>query len=80
MEKNELIEKLNAALADEFEVELDAITPDASIKETLELDSLSLVDMVVLVESEFDVKIDNAEIAAIKTFGNLYDYLDERIA
>ena len=43
MEKNELIAKINETLADEFEVEVSDITPDANIKETLQLDSLSLV-------------------------------------
>lgn len=46
MEKRELIEKINAALADEFEVDESVITPEAPIKETLELDSLSLVDLL----------------------------------
>ena len=57
MEKAELIEKINAVLVEEFEVEPETITPDADIKRTLKLDSLSLVDMVALIESEFKVKI-----------------------
>lgn len=79
MEKAELIEKINAVLIDEFEVEADVITPDADIKETLELDSLSLVDMVALIESEFQVKIKGSEIAQLKTFGLLYDYIYDNI-
>ena len=50
-----MIAKINETLAEEFEVEVSDITPEANIKETLELDSLSLVDMVALVESEFGV-------------------------
>ena len=61
MEKNELIAKINETLAEEFEVEVSDITPEANIKETLQLDSLSLVDMVALVECEFGVKIQGAE-------------------
>ena len=37
MEKQELIEKINDALADEFEVDESVITPEAPIKETLEI-------------------------------------------
>lgn len=80
MEKNELIAKINEALAEEFEVEVSDITPEANIKETLELDSLSLVDMVALVESEFGVKIQGAEMLKIQTFQALYDYIAERTA
>ena len=80
MEKNELIAKINETLAEEFEVEVSDITPEANIKETLELDSLSLVDMVALVESEFGVKIQGAEMLKIQTFQTLYDYIAERTA
>ena len=79
MEKAELIERINEVLIEEFEVEADVITPDADIKSTLELDSLSLVDMVALIEGEFKVKIKGTEIAQLKTFGLLYDYIWDNI-
>ena len=79
MNKQELIEKINEALAEEFEIEDSDITPDADIKQTLELDSLSLVDMVALVESVSGVKIKGSEVSSIKTYGALYDYLAERL-
>lgn len=75
----ELIEKINAALADEFEVEESVITPEAPIKETLELDSLSLVDLVALIESNFGIKIQGTEVAHIKTFSALYDFVFDRL-
>ncbi len=80
MEKAELIEKINEVLAEEFEVDVETITPDANIKETLQLDSLALVDMVALLETEFGVKIAGAEIVNIKTFEALYDFVAERLA
>ena len=75
MEKNELIEKINEVLAEEFEIEVEDITPDANIKETLQLDSLSLFDMVALIESEFGVKIKSSELINIQTFEALYDFV-----
>lgn len=77
MEKNELIEKINEVLAEEFEIEVEDITPEANIKETLQLDSLSLVDMVALIESEFGVKIKSTELVNIQTFAALYDFVSE---
>ncbi len=71
-----LIEKINAALAEEFEIETEEITPEANIKETLELDSLSLVDMVAVVEDVTGIKVKGSDISKIKTFGELYDHLD----
>ena len=75
MEKQELIEKINEQLAEEFEIEVSDSQPDGDIKKTLELDSLSLVDMVALIDTEFGVKIAGNEISQIKTFQSLYDYV-----
>ena len=71
MEMNELIEKVNSVLAEEFEAEISDITPDANIKETLQLDSLSLVDMVALIESEFGVKIAGNEVGTISNISEI---------
>ena len=80
MEKNELIAKINETLAEEFEVEVSEIIPEANIKETLQLDSLSLVDMVALIESEFGVMIKGTEMLQVQTFQALYDFIAERTA
>lgn len=79
MQKEQLILKINEVLAEEFEIDVNEITPDANIKETLDLDSLSLVDMVALIEAEFKVKIKGTEVAQILDFKTLYDFIEERI-
>ncbi|MDR1097625.1 MAG: acyl carrier protein [Tannerella sp.] len=79
MEKQELIEKISKVLADEFEVEVSEITSDANIKKTLQLDSLSLVDLVALIEDAFGVSIKGTEVASIQTFGSLYDFVYDRM-
>ncbi len=80
MTKEEMIAKTIQILADEFEVEKEEITPDADIKKTLDLDSLSLVDLVALIEETFDVKIKGTELMQAVTFSQLYDFLYERIS
>jgi acyl carrier protein len=79
MEKQELIATINEALAAEFEVEISDITPDATIKDILHLDSLSLVDLVALIESIYKVKIKGADVGKILTFESLYDFIYEQI-
>jgi acyl carrier protein len=78
MNRQDLITQINEVLANEFEVEISDIQPEGNIKETLQLDSLSLVDMVALIESTFSVKIKGTEVIRIQTFGNLYDFICER--
>ena len=56
MTKEEIIVKATEVLAEEFEIDATEITPEASLKDTLGLDSLDLVDVVVLVERYPELK------------------------
>ena len=76
MTREELIEKVAETLSEEFEVDQEVITPDAVIYDTLELDSLSLVDLVAVVQYTFKVKIPVADLPSVKTFNDLYDYIE----
>lgn len=80
MTKEEMIAKAVDILAEEFEVEKEEITPEADVKKTLDLDSLSLVDLVALIEENFDIKIKGTDLMQNTTFGQLYDFLYERIS
>ena len=75
MTRNEIIEQVNELLANEFEVEVSNITPEANVKETLMLDSLSLVDMVALLQFNYKITIPVNELQKIQTFNDLYDYI-----
>lgn len=76
MTRDEIIEKVISTLSEEFEVEQEVITPDAVIYDTLQLDSLSLVDLVAVVQYTFKVKIPVADLPSVKTFNDLYDYIE----
>jgi len=79
MTKEDIIIKTNEFLIDEFEVDEDDISPEADLKETLELDSLDYVDLVVSVESNFNVKLDAEDFIDIVTLQNFYDLLERKI-
>jgi acyl carrier protein len=74
-----IIEKINHFLVEEFEVEQELITPAANLKETLELDSLDYIDMVVVIESNFGFKVKPEDFTTIETFQDFYDYVVGRI-
>lgn len=79
MNKADIIEKINGFLSDEFEVDIETIEPDAVLKDTLGLDSLDYVDLVVTVESNFRVKLGEADFVGISTFQNFYDLIENKI-
>ncbi len=79
MEKNTIITKVNNFLVEEFEAEMEELVPEANLKETLELDSLDFVDLVVAVESEFGVKLVAEDFMGIDTLNNFYDLIEKKI-
>lgn len=78
MTNEEIITKINETLAEEFEVDINIIKPDAPLMETLELDSLDLVDVVVLVEQNFGFNVTGEDFAKIRTFQDFYNLVIER--
>ncbi len=75
MDRNEIIAKINTVLADEFEIDAAIITPDAPLMETLDMDSLDLVDVVVLVEQSFGITLKGEDFVGMTTFQNFYDLI-----
>ena len=80
MTREEIVEQVNSLLAEEFDVENSDFAPDANIKETLSLDSLSLVDLIALVQQTYKVVIPVTELHQIQTFNNLDDYIESHLA
>ncbi len=80
MTREEIVAQVNGLLAEEFEVEETSLLPEAGVKETLNLDSLSLVDLVALIQQTYKIKIPVTELRAIKTFNDLYDYIESHLA
>ena len=76
MTREEMIAEITEELEQEFEIDKAAMLPDAPIYETLQLDSLSLVDLIGIVQVIFGVLISKTELPNIKTFNNLYDYIE----
>ena len=79
MEKEVIIQKIRESLADGFEVDIDDIQPDAPMIQTLEMDSLDFVDMVVLIEKNFGLKVTAKDFEGVKTFNDLYEMILSRM-
>lgn len=79
MTRNEIIEKVNALLSEEFEVDSSLFTPDANVRDTLSLDSLSLVDLVAIIQHTYKIKIPVTDLRNIHTFTDLYDYIESHL-
>jgi acyl carrier protein len=79
MNNEDVILKINEFLTEEFEVDPGKITPSASLKETLDLDSLDYIDLVVVVESNFGFKVKPEDFQTIRTMNDFYNYVEARL-
>ena len=79
MKNVEIIQKINGFLVEEFEADAESIHPEANLKETLELDSLDYIDLVVVIENNFSFKVKPEDFIGIATFRNFYDYVISRV-
>ena len=79
MDKSEIISTINHFMVEEFEVEPQMISPQANLRETLQLDSLDYIDLVVVIESNFGFKVKAEDFSEIITFQNFYDYVISKV-
>ncbi len=79
MDIKEIKEKVQAFLVDEMEIEPSKIADDARLKEDMGIDSLEVVDIVVLVEQEFGFKMKPEDFKDLKTYDQFCQFILSRI-
>ena len=73
---DELCQVVVEVLAEEFELEPEKMTPEATLYDDLGLDSLDAVDMVVVLEKTFSMKLtDEKALRSIRTMEDLFKFL-----
>jgi acyl carrier protein len=75
-----LYQRLRALTVDVLDLDAAQISPESSFADDLGVDSLDLVELVEALETEFDVRIDDAELADITTVGEAYHLLAAKTA
>ena len=72
-----MYEKLVNYAAKQLDLDASEITPDSTF-ESLGIDSLDIVEMIMDLESELGVELD-LEDQKITTFGELADFIDSKV-
>jgi acyl carrier protein len=75
MTKDDIFQKIQNILAEEFEVEKGAVTPEAKLFEELELDSIDAVDLLVKMKEFIPGKIDPEMFKKAVTVQDVVDLL-----
>jgi len=78
MEEKEIREKVKAIIKDKLGVEDDKIVDDAKYVDDLGADSLSLVDIAMAFEDDFEMKIPDEDIEKITSVKDTIKYIKLR--
>ena len=79
METNEVFEKVKGLFVEDLGIDESKVTMDAKLEEDLEIDSLGIVEVVMAFEDEFNIEIDDEELADVSTVGQAVNLLHSKI-
>ena len=79
MEANEVFEKVKGLFVEDLGIDESKVTMDAKLEEDLEIDSLGIVEVVMAFEDEFDIEIDDEELADVSTVDQAVNLLHSKI-
>jgi len=79
MSRAEIEDRINKFLIEEIELEKQALKPEALLKEDLGIDSLDYVDIAVMVENNFGLKIKPEDMKNVVILGDFYNFIDKKV-
>ncbi len=72
----DMLEAVKEILANQLRVDIDTIEQDTDIVKDLGADSLDIVEMLMVIEQEYDVVIPDEMITSLKTVGDVATYIE----
>lgn len=74
-----VFEKVKEIIAENLSLNEDEVSMDSHIVDDLGADSLDVMETVMALEEEFDVKFPETDIKEVKTVGDLVRYIEGKI-
>lgn len=74
------LEKLNAVFCEVFDDQSLQLAPDMTANDVEGWDSLSHINLIVAVESAFNIRFSQKELLSLKKVGDLIDMIDIKTA
>lgn len=73
-----MFEKVKEVLMEAINVDEDMIKMEANLKDDLGIDSLAAVELSLELETEFDVRIEDEELAKLVTIADIVSLLESK--
>ena len=74
-----VFKKVREIIATQFNIDEEDITMDTSFRDTLNADSLDLVELVMSFENDFDITIPDEDSNEITTVQSAIDYVTKKL-
>lgn len=78
--KNEILEKVTAALSRMLIIDTENITPESVLVEDLGMDSYYAVELLFELEDQYNIEIPDEEATKFKTVTDIVAYIQNRLA
>lgn len=72
-----MFERIKELIAEKVGVDPEEIAMETSFADDLDADSITLFELVMAIEDEFDIEVDDESIEKIVTVGDIVRYLEE---
>ncbi len=72
-----IFEKIQQALAQQFEMDPETITMDTNLIDDIGADSLDVVELIMSLEDEFGIAISDEDAAQLYTVRRIVEYLEK---
>ena len=73
-----MLEKMKEMIADQLVIDAEEVTPEKSLKEDLNADSLDLFELVTNLEDEYEIEIPAEDLESMVTVQDVLDYLKNK--
>ena len=80
MTRDDIFAQIKAALVELFEVDEEAIIPEARLYQDLELDSIDAIDLVVHLQKLTGKKIKPEEVKSVRSVNDVVDAVERLLA
>jgi acyl carrier protein len=74
---SDILERVTNVVVEQLAIEPSVVVPEASFQDDLGADSLDLVELIMAMEDEFDIKIDDEAVQNIKTVKDVVSFIQE---
>lgn len=79
-EKFKMLDQIKEVLINAIHVEEEKIKPEAKLREDLDIDSLSAVELALELETSFDIRIEDEELVKLITVQDVVDIVERKKA